>query len=1106
MWAEFSGAGGLRRLEASGLSLLRYPASELQDGLVRLYLRRRRSGSLEATPLIGWSAPARIGWQRAGPAIVAEVDGIRATVRFRLSARQPAWYWHVHLVNRSDEPVEFDLVYTHDLALAPYEVARMNEYYVSQYLDLTPVSVAGHGVAIAVRQNMPGARQPWALIGGLGRPARWATDALQLCSRGRLDGEPLPGLAADLPSSRLQHEHALATLQSEPLVLAPGAVTDTGFYGLVLADHPAATSEGDAHYASGALEDPAAVPPDPSSLPATVPVHGSLFATAPVFPIDETAVSPPADARDVEWGDGAPHAWFTPAGSHVVTAAKERAVLRPHGTLLRTGSALVPDERSVTATAWMAGSFLSHVSQGHVSRGSILSLRRTYLGLQPAHGLRIFAAEPDRPEAWSLLGVPSAWEVRPDGCRWRYVRAGHELEVAVDAPTDAHELRLRLATDRPLRLLVAAHLSLGGDDGAASAIVSLESDASGVTVACGGRIVRLAWEPGSVEQVADDRRLHPDGQSAGEPWVTLVVRPTRRWSLVLRPQLVPAEGPDVPAGPIGGDVWADIRESIRLTPPKGGATADEVRRIDAILPWFAHDALIHYLSPRGLEQFTGGGWGTRDASQGPVGLLLALGQHAPLRDLVVRLFRAQNARGDWPQWFDFYERYASSERSEAHGDVVYWPLLVLGEYLAATGDAGLLEERLPFAPDGGPTESVSLFEHVARALDVIEASRVVGTHLPAYGHGDWNDSLQPADRALAAGLVSSWTVTLQAHALGTLARSLEALARPSRGAWTTLANRARRIADEGAAALRDLLLVDGVLAGYGLFDPDADPTARQRPQELLIHPTDERTGLRYSLLPMVHAITADLLSPQSAAAHLRLIAEHLTGPDGAHLFDRPIAYRGGPMCVFQRAEAAAFFGREIGLMYTHAHLRYAEALARVGRADEFLAALALANPIGITDRVASARPRQSTTYYSSSDADLPDRYAATAGYRGVLDGIVPLEGGWRTYSSGPGIFLRLVVEQLLGIRQRGARIEIDPVIPPTLDGLVARIPLLGGRVEVRYAIGRQGFGVRKVGVGRATLRTTPLANPYREPGVSVGTGDLAVAARRTGTPITIEVG
>ena len=91
------------------------------------------------------------------------------------------------------------------------------------------------------------------------------------------------------------------------------------------------------------------------------------------------------------------------------------------------------------------------------------------------------------------------------------------------------------------------------------------------------------------------------------------------------------------------------------------------------------------------------------------------------------------------------------------------------------------------------------------------------------------------------------------------------------------------------------------------------------------------------------------------------------------------------MTLFQRAEASTFFGREIGIMYMHAHLRYAEALARVGDGRGLLAALALAQPIGMTDRVASARPRQSTCYYSSSDAAFADRYAARDGYRGIFD-------------------------------------------------------------------------------------------------------------------------
>jgi hypothetical protein len=65
----------------------------------------------------------------------------------------------------------------------------------------------------------------------------------------------------------------------------------------------------------------------------------------------------------------------------------------------------------------------------------------------------------------------------------------------------------------------------------------------------------------------------------------------------------------------------------------------------------------------------------------------------------------------------------------------------------------------------------------------------------------------------------------------------------------------------------------------------------------------------------------------SSSRHLRLIREHLLFPDGVRLIDRPVAYRGGPQTMFRRAESSSFFGREIGLMYVHAHLRYAEAMA-----------------------------------------------------------------------------------------------------------------------------------------------------------------------------------
>ena len=64
--------------------------------------------------------------------------------------------------------------------------------------------------------------------------------------------------------------------------------------------------------------------------------------------------------------------------------------------------------------------------------------------------------------------------------------------------------------------------------------------------------------------------------------------------------------------------------------------------------------------------------------------------------------------------------------------------------------------------------------------------------------------------------------------------------------------------------------------------------------------------------------------------------------------------------MFRRAESSSFFGREIGLMYVHAHLRYAEAMAILGDVDALWDALQLASPIAVTDRLAQARPGSAT--------------------------------------------------------------------------------------------------------------------------------------------------
>ena len=167
------------------------------------------------------------------------------------------------------------------------------------------------------------------------------------------------------------------------------------------------------------------------------------------------------------------------------------------------------------------------------------------------------------------------------------------------------------------------------------------------------------------------------------------------------------------------------RSSRRARSPLAG----QIARLQNIIPWFVHNALIHYLSPRGLEQYSGGGWGTRDVSQGPVELLLAAGHTAPVRDLLLRVFAAQNPDGDWPQWFMFFERERTIRAGDSHGDIVFWPLLALAQYLLASGDAALLDERVNFFDAAGIAagESATVWQHAERSLSLIR-QRVVARY------------------------------------------------------------------------------------------------------------------------------------------------------------------------------------------------------------------------------------------------------------------------------------------------------------------------------------------------------------------------------------------
>jgi cellobiose phosphorylase len=193
-------------------------------------------------------------------------------------------------------------------------------------------------------------------------------------------------------------------------------------------------------------------------------------------------------------------------------------------------------------------------------------------------------------------------------------------------------------------------------------------------------------------------------------------------------------------------------------------------------------------------------------------------------------------------------------------------------------------------------------------------------------------------------------------------------------------------------------------------------------------------------------------------------------------------------------------------MYTHAHLRYAQALAHVGDAERFFRALGQSHPIAIQQLVPSARPRQANCYYSSSDAAFDDRDQASAEYQRVAQGRVALEGGWRVYSSGAGIALGLIVRRFLGLSVECDRVSFDPVIPASLDGMRVRTRLLRRPVDITYDVRGAGCGVTQVVLNGRILPFDRAANPHRPGAARADRASIESALRDDGNELTLHVG
>lgn len=1077
---QFLENGAVKSIEAGPVRINLKPASFLSDPGTNLFLRKR--GNVPGFhPLTDPGSGSRFLVADGNYISTGSWEGLDYECRLVLDDKRMNWQWQVEVKNNSGEPCELDMVYLQDIGLKPVNAGLLNEYYVAQYLERLIFNDEDFGKVVICRQNMKDATgHPWVMIACRNGAESACTDGMQFYGKTYRETGIPEGLISGSLGGEYAGESPVVAVQERPFVLDPGETHRSVFLGIYLPDHPGASAAADLKMLR--------LPDEMGFRPKGTPSLGtpSLFPLLPVTDLTETEIEYlfGKDRQHAEIVDDKLLSFFS-GNNHIILKNKEILADRPHGHIMQAKAGLVPDEEIMATTAFAFGVFNSHISQGNTNFNVLLSICTSQFNQARESGQRIIVEIEGKKY---LLGVPSAFEIGLNHCRWIYKFNDCIYQVRTWTSKSAPQINMdfKIVDSETVKSRVRLWITHDFDPLNKWKIFQGVEDCLYFALPEEDTMIKNKFKDARYKiKIQDNTRfraggaelLFPDQRFTGNNLFVLQTEPTGHLSMsVIGEVIKPNDGivfanVDEQFAKDCSDAWSEwnnLSRGLALI-----SDQKDVAAIREILPWYGTNALTHYLTPYGLEQFGGAAWGTRDVSQGPVDLLLNLGKYKEARQVLLTIFSNQNPDGGWPQWWMF-DSYDNIRSDSSHDDIYYWTIIALASYIKTTEDSRILLEELPYYHEDSEktSEITPLNEHIERLIRMINSSFIPGTSLVPFGGGDWNDSLQPVGKELARRMISSWTVEMNYQAF----RQYQAVCRMT--GQERMADRLDEICLKIRSDFNKYLVKDGIVAGYGLLEDDGSIS-------VMLHPSDTRTGIRLSILPMERGILSGIFTREQAEHHLEIIEKHLKGPDGVRLMDRPLKYKGGIQEIFHRAESSTFFGREIGLMYVHEHIRYAEALAKMGRADAFVVALRQAIPVDYRSIVPMGDIRQANCYYSSSDVHFKTRYEADERYNEVIEGSFTLRGGWRVYSSGPGIYIGLVISRLLGIRIEWGNVIFDPVLPFSMDGLSASMDFMGKKVTFNYSVKEENFGPKAIRINGQEISTFNEDNIFRQGGAVI---------------------
>lgn len=416
--------------------------------------------------------------------------------------------------------------------------------------------------------------------------------------------------------------------------------------------------------------------------------------------------------------------------------------------------------------------------------------------------------------------------------------------------------------------------------------------------------------------------------------------------------------------------------------------------------WLVYQNLSCRIWGRSAFYQSGGAFGFRDQLQDVSALLYILPHVA--KEQIVRAASRQYIEGDVQHWW--HPPSGGGVRTMISDDLLWLPYVTL-QYIQATGEETLLDEKIPFLEGRNlegdeheifyyPTQSkeqASLLDHCTKAIN---KALKFGPHgLPLIGGGDWNDGMNWV--GINGKGESVWLAWFLIQVMKDFSNLLV-----KRGNKENAEKYNEAIQNLTQAIENNAWDGEWYLRAY--FD-DGTPIGSKSDTEAIIDSLPQS----WSIISGSENLERSKIAMQAVEKYLIKEAERLVllfTPPFDHSSPNPGYIMGYPPGV-----------RENGGQYTHAALWVAMAYARMKDGNKAVNILQILNPINRTTNLDELSKYKVEPYVVAADIySLPGQVG---------------HGGWTWYTGSAGLMYRVWLEEILGFKLTQNILRVDPTIP-----------------------------------------------------------------------------